>query len=133
MTDQFTDINQMQLSALSCHRRIDADQFPIRRETGMGINPPLSFVDRWQVKFREINSFARSDLVKVWCLNSCFGFRVRIVENPLLTRQITDVSTRVQNTTADLTYIATAINIFEQEISPAIIAIPMTRLRENGF
>ena len=99
----------------------------------MGINPPLSFVDRWQVKFGEINSFARSDLVQVWCLNSCFCFRVSIVENPLLTRQITDVTTRVQNTTSDLTYIATAINIFEKEISPAIIAIPMTRLRENGF
>ena len=110
--------------------RVDTDIVAVGAESWVGVDSPFASVDLWKMESSQIDSSTGCDVIKVRSLQTIGALRIGVVQNPLVTRQITQVSAAVENATANLFH-DSVILILKQEVSPVRIAAVVFRLRKN--
>ena len=87
-TWEAADINEIHLPALSSVCRVNEHGIAVRAETGMKVTTPLSSILLRRRKDTQVYTVAGLDIVNIKGLLSALSTRIRVIQNPLISRQI---------------------------------------------
>ena len=111
----------MELPAGFNGRGINADEFSVGAESWMGVDTPLSGVGRREMELSEVNSFLHLHVKQMRRLEAFLPFGIGVVQNPFISRQVREVTGRIENSMTDL-FDRPVLFVFKQKVDPVGVA-----------